>query len=132
MLKSSDISHNLTGGKNSIRGGICMKGSIHSDQKCPVCGGKFKHFEPRGMWCQEHPQCMATRFVVRFGGLTKRFKNYELAYRTLTAWRYETDMGKFDPRDYQRANPLGFQTLAERFLNSKRHLKGVKKYEQRL
>lgn len=109
-----------------------MKGSIHSDQKCPVCGSKFKHYEPRGMWCPEHPQCMATRFVVRFGSLTKRFKSYEEAYRVLTGWRYETDMGKFDPRDYRRDDPLGFKTLSERFLKGKRHLKGVKKYEQRL
>jgi integrase len=75
---------------------------------------------------------MATRFVVRFGELTKRFRAYELAYRTLTAWRYETDMGKFDPRDHRRDHPLGFQVLAERFVKSKRHLKGAKKYEQRL
>jgi len=109
-----------------------MKGSIHSDQKCPVCGQKFKHFEPRGVWCPDHPQCMATRLVVRFGDLTKRFKSYEEAYRMLTGWRYETDMGKFDPRDYRRNNPLGFETLAKRFVESKRHLKGVKKYEQRL
>jgi hypothetical protein len=41
-------------------------------------------------------------------------------------------MGKFDPRDHRRDNPLGFQHLTERFVASKRHLKGVKKYEQRL
>lgn len=109
-----------------------MKGSIHSDQKCPICGKKFKHFEPRGMWCPDHPQCMASRFVVRFGGLTKRFQSYDLAYRTLTGFRYETDMGKFDIRDYRRNDPLGFSNLAARFIKSKRHLKGVKKYEQRL
>lgn len=109
-----------------------MKGSIHSDQKCPICGRKFRHYEPRGMWCPDHPQCMATRFVVRFGTLTKRFQSYEMAHRTLTAWRYETDLGTFDPRDHRKSHPLGFQTLSERFIKSKRHLRGVKKYEQRL
>jgi len=71
---------------------------------------------------------------VRFGKITKRFKLYEksLAERLLTGLRYETDRGTFDIRDYQHDNPLGFANKVEEFLHSKRLLKGVKKYEQRL
>ena len=40
--------------------------------------------------------------------------------------------GTLDPRDYRADNPLGFANMAKKFLHSKRLLKGVKKYEQRL
>lgn len=40
--------------------------------------------------------------------------------------------GSLDYRDYRRDNPLGFANSVKRFLRSKRLLKGVKKYEQRL
>ncbi len=109
-----------------------MKGGIYSDQRCPECGGRFKHFEPRGMWCPGHPQFMPTKLVVRFGNITRRLKSYDLAYRLLTGLRYETDEGKFDQRDYRTDEPLGFENLTKKFLHTKRNLKAVKKYAQRL
>jgi len=109
-----------------------MKGNIYSDQKCLICNCNFKHFEPKGLWCPNHPESQPTRLKVIFGELTKRFKSYDQAYRFLTGVRYETDMGKFDIRDYQRDNPLGFETLVKKFIKSKRKLKAVKEYERRL
>jgi len=57
---------------------------------------------------------------VRFGKLTRRFRAYEEAFRFLTGVRYETDQGKFDIRDYQADNPLGFANLAEQWLTHKK------------
>lgn len=72
-------------------------------------------------------------YQVRFGRkLTKHFKSLQEAERFLTGIRYESDRGTFDIRDYQKDNPLGFANLVNKFLYSKRLLKGVKKYEQRL
>jgi integrase len=73
-------------------------------------------------------------YQVRFGKLTKRFKRteYVLAERFLNGLRFKTDEGTFDLRDYQQDHPLGFANQVQKFLHSKRHLKAVKKYEQRL
>jgi integrase len=71
---------------------------------------------------------------VYFGKISKRFKKNEhtLAERFLTGLRFKSDEGTLDLRDYQKDNPLGFANQVEKFLYSKRHLRGVKKYEQRL
>jgi len=73
-------------------------------------------------------------YQVRFGKITKRFKKNQLAdaERFLTGLRYETDRGTFDIRDYQQDNPLGFANKVDEFIHSKRLIKGVKKYEQRI
>jgi integrase len=71
-------------------------------------------------------------YQVRFGSITKRFKDLTLAERFLTGLRYETDRGTFDARDYQMDQPLGFANQVKRFLHAKRHLKAVAKYDQRL
>jgi len=109
-----------------------MKGSIHSDQRCPECHKPFRHTEPRGMWCEDHPAFMPTRFKVLFGKLCKRFKSYDGAYRFLTGLRYETDKGTFDARDYQNNTPLAVDNLIRDFIAVNSELKSVKKYEQRL
>jgi integrase len=112
-----------------------MKGGIYPGnyrERCPICQGKFNHFEPNGLWCPDHPQCRPSSYQVRFGKLTNRFQIYQEAYRRLTGWRYESDLGKFDLRDYRQDNPLGFANLVDKFLNSKRLLKGIKKYRERL
>jgi len=109
-----------------------MKGGIYSSQRCPICGGKFRSFEPVGMWCPDHPDQRPTRMRVKFGEINKNIHDYTQAYKYLNGVRYETDMGKFDIRDHQRDNPLGFENLTRKFLDRKKHLKGVKKYEQRL
>lgn len=133
--KNLTSNSNFRVNKSRFENGICMKGNIYPGdykERCPICGSKFKHYQPNGLWCPDHPQCRPTSYQVRFGNLTNRFKNYEEAYRRLTGWRYETQHGKFDYRDYRKDNPLGFAQLADKFLQSKRLLKGVNKYRQRL
>lgn len=99
-----------------------MRGRIYSDQKCPVCHSSFIHDERRrGLYCPNHPDQEATRyFTVRFGRkVNKRFPSYIHAERFLDGLRYEVDQGKFDPREYQASNPLGFKNLSETWLKSK-------------
>ncbi|MEJ5359903.1 MAG: tyrosine-type recombinase/integrase [Desulfobacterales bacterium] len=64
--------------------------------------------------------------------LTRFFKERRLAEKMLTGLRFAADEGRFDERDYRRDNPLGFTRQVESFLESKRHLAAVAKYEQRL
>jgi hypothetical protein len=41
----------------SYPGGLCMRGRIYSDQKCPICGGQLIHDDRRrGLFCENHPQ----------------------------------------------------------------------------
>ena len=59
-------------------------------------------------------------YQVRFGRkLTKHFKNLGDAERFLNGIRFKMDEGTFDIRDYQRGNPMGFQNLAEKWLDMK-------------
>lgn len=109
-----------------------MRGGIYTNQHCALCGEQLRHFEPNGIWCPNHPQIHATRMVVRFGNLTRNFSDYRIAYRRLTGYRYEEDRGTFDIRDHRVEEPLGFENLVARFLKAKKHLKAIKKYEQRL
>ena len=73
------------------------------------------------MFCSKHPGQQATgRFRVHFGRKTqKRFKTFAEAERFLDGVRYEVDRGTFDPRDYQKGNPLGFSVLSEKWLKVK-------------
>ena len=78
----------------SPNGEVCMKGSIY-----PTKYG----------------------YQVRFGRkLTKHFKTRKEAERFLTGIRFKVDEGSFDPRDYQKDNPLGFRVLAEKWLEFKK------------
>ena len=99
-----------------------MKGRIVSDERCPICDGALRLDENRGgVFCLKHPDQFAVKsFRVKFGrGPTKRFKTYNQAIRCLTGWRYKTDEGIFDARDYQKSNPLGFRKLADKWLKTK-------------
>lgn len=103
-----------------------MKGRIYSNQKCPMCGGIFYHDERRGgLFCKQHPEIAANaKFVVRFGrSITKRFSDYHEAERFLTGLRFENDKGTFDVRDYRKENPLGFENLAQKWLEQKKQSK---------
>jgi len=72
-------------------------------------------------------------YQVRFGRkLTKHFTTLQEAERFLNGVRFKSDEGSFDLRDYKRSNPLCLAAQAEKFLQSKRHMKSVKKYELRL
>lgn len=88
-----------------------MKGGIYSDEKCPVCGKSFVDNHVNALICKDHPKMRASSFKVKFGKLTKRFRDYTTAQRKLTGWRYKTDENTFDERDYRKDNPLGFTTL---------------------
>ncbi|NNG00888.1 MAG: hypothetical protein HKM93_15985 [Desulfobacteraceae bacterium] len=103
-----------------------MAGKIHSDQRCPVCGGRFKHDENRrGLICTgqgSHPETRATgRFRVYFKSTTSRFGNdFMAAERFLNYLRAKEDNNEYDPRDYRADVPLGFSTLADRWLSFKK------------
>lgn len=103
------------------KGGMCMRGGIYSRQKCSICGLKFRDNFRNGLVCPVHDEQRANKFIVKFGGVFKNFNSYDEAHRALTGFRYETDQGKFDERDYKKGKPLGFQTLAEKWLEYKLH-----------
>jgi len=59
-------------------------------------------------------------YNVRFGRkLTKHFKHLIDAERFLNYIRHQTDIGKFDLRDWQRNSPLQFDNLAEKWIQNK-------------
>ena len=109
-------------GTSYLRYEAVMKGSIHSDQRCPVCGSRFKSGDGRRpLACPKHPDVQPTRFVLRYGRhLTKRFSDYESALQFLTGLRFKDGSGDLDLRDYQiKARPLAFDRLAEEWLEVK-------------
>ncbi len=100
-----------------------MKGRIYTEERCPICDGRFYHDERRGgLFCKQHPEIAARKkFIIRFGrSLTKRCSSYEEAERFLTGLRFENDKGTFDIRDYRKENPLGFENLANKWLDQKK------------
>jgi integrase len=97
-----------------------MLGGIYSDEKCPLCGARFRDNHKNGLVCPEHQNQVATRFRVYFRGVTSRFLSYPEASRYLTGLRFKTDEGSFDKRDYRKSNPLGFENLALKYLERKR------------
>jgi integrase len=106
-------------GKIIPQKGLCMRGRIYSEQKCPICGGKFEYDDMRrGLFCPKHPdQRASSKFIVRFGReTTKRAKTYLEAERILDGFRWEVDQGTFDLRDYKKDKPLGFDSLAQKWL----------------
>lgn len=86
-----DRAYNTIPPKNG--GGICMKGGIYETRY---------------------------GYQVRFGRkISKHFKTLEQAERFLNGIRFKHDEGTLDERDYRRDNPLGFQNLAEKWLDFK-------------
>jgi integrase len=67
----------------------------------------------------DHPDCGATKFFVRFKKVFKNFQNYFEAYQFLQGLRFKFVEGSFDARDYQKDAPLGFSTLAKKYLKIK-------------
>ena len=105
-------------------GGLCMKGSIITTQKCTVCNGPLVHNEKRhGCFCKKHPDVAATRFIVRFpGGIFQRYKSYEAASQSLNYLRYEkrNRKGRFNPDDYRAIRPNSFKALKDKYLAGKK------------
>ena len=99
-----------------------MIGGIYSDQRCPVCGSKFRDNGKNGLVCPSHPGQRATKLRVKFGRkIRRRFANdYAGASRFLNGLRFKHDEGTLDPRDYQPDNPLGFENLALKWLEVKK------------
>jgi integrase len=91
-----------------------MTGGIYSDQRCVVCG-KLLRDTGRDLSCLDHPAARASRFKVKFGKITKRFKAYDTANRFLNGVRFKTDEKTFDARDYRRDNPLSFTNVSEKW-----------------
>lgn len=111
--------HDETYGK----GGWCMLGNIYTRQKCWICNGALVNDERRqGCFCEKHPKVQSdSQFYVKFGRkINRRYPTYEQAYRFLIGLRYEMDSDKFDVRDYQASNPLGFSKLADQYLKYKK------------
>jgi len=106
--------------------GLNMDGGIHTTELCPICQGKLQHDENRSaFFCESHPDnaVIPKTMRVRFGAKTsKRFSNYRYteAAQFLTALRFKKGVEKsYDPRDYQRSNPLGFWFQARIWLDIK-------------
>lgn len=97
-----------------------MIGGIYTEERCPICGQTMKDNGRNAIVCPDHPKQRASTMFVRFTRQIKRkFTNYEEASRFLNGLRFKVDENSYDARDYQRANPLGFRTLAEKWLDFK-------------
>lgn len=67
------------------------------------------------------------RYIVRFKTVFKRCRNLDEAEQFLNTLRYKEGKGTFDPRDYQKDQPLGFTNQAENWLKKKEHLRSFNK-----
>jgi len=127
VLNYPNACSNITSTVNSFQGGVCMKGSIYTDQRCEICGGTLRHDENRdGFFCKNHLKIKVVpeKCRVKFGRqVSRRFYNYEYlkARQFLEGLRFKTIEGTYDYRDYLSKNPLGFQNLAEKWLAHKEH-----------
>ncbi len=98
-----------------------MLGGIYSSEKCSICGLTLKD-NGRSVTCPNHKQQRASTFFVKFGReVFKRFTSYEEASRFLNGVRFKADENTYDPRDYKRDNPLGYSTLADKYVAMKKH-----------
>jgi integrase len=73
----------------------------------------------------ENKSGKGARWIVKFPGVYRRFEDRGAADRFLTGLRFKSDEGVFDPRDYQKDNPLGLETLAREWL-TKKETEGLK------
>jgi len=102
-----------------------MKGRIYTTQRCFVCQGILKYVEGRGLLsCAQHPDYQwKGACVVRFGREhTKRFRSVLEAERHLTYLRVQTDLGKYDPREWAKDQPLSFLALRLKFIEYKKSI----------
>lgn len=60
-----------------------------------------------------------SKYIVRFKTTFKRFKNLDSAEQFLNTLRYKEGRGHYDSRDYQKDQPLGFDTLSQQWLGKK-------------
>ena len=97
-----------------------MTGGIYSDQRCPFCGSTLKDDLKSAVCCPNHPEVIAKKLRVKFRGVSRRCGSYAEANRFLLFLRFRSDEGTFDPREYRANNPIGFETLALKWLEIRR------------
>ncbi|SPF38536.1 conserved hypothetical protein [Syntrophobacter sp. SbD1] len=99
-----------------------MLGGIYSSERCELCGVRMEDNGKDAVCCPnpKHKKQRATNVFVKFPGVFKRFKDYEKAFQFLHGVRFKTTEGTFDERDYKKSNPLGFDNLAEKYLEIKK------------
>jgi integrase len=126
-----------------IAGGMCMMGGIYTEEKCPIClaegkDGRMEDNHRDAVCCPRHKKEKAHNLIVRFGRkFYKRTTDYPLACRILTGIRFKFDEGTYDPRDYQKSNPLGIDNQIEKYLEVKektrpRSIKSIRPHCQRI
>jgi integrase len=71
----------------------------------------------------ENKSGKGSKYILRFGNLLRRSNDKGYLERVLNGWRYKTDEGTFDQRDYSKDNPLGFMNYSEKWLKTKRENK---------
>jgi integrase len=91
----------------------CMIGDIYTRELCPICGGKYSKDDKKGFYCPVHPEQRPRTMFLRFKDIFKNYNNYDKARKKLISLQVKVEDGEFDPRDYKKDNPLGFDTLAE-------------------
>ena len=97
-----------------------MEGNIYSEQRCSVCGSKFRNNGKTGVVCPNHPNQFATKMEVIFRKIHKRFRVYEEAAQFLSGLRYKVVENTFDARDYQKDLPLSFTNQSKKWLETKK------------
>ena len=100
-----------------------MIGGIYSDQRCPECGGTFIDNGKTGLFCPAHKYQRATSFKVKFKKTLRRFHDYDAAHQFLNYLRALKTRNKYDERDYRKDNPLSFNSLSEKWLETKKDLR---------
>ncbi len=105
-----------------------MLGRITTDQRCPICDSLYRDNGHDALRCPNHPEQQATNFIVKIKlgkrlinsdksrEICNRYDSYRAAAKRLTGIRYEIDEGRFDYRNYQSSNPLGFLNLADKYI----------------
>lgn len=116
-----------------------MLGGIYTEENCPVCGLRMKDNHRTAVCCPVHPKEKAHELIVRFGRkYNRKVTDYELACRILTGIRFKYDEGSFDPRDYEKSNPLSLGKQIEKYLEIKEQtlrpgsLKSIRPHVNRL
>lgn len=73
-----------------------------------------------------------TGWVMRFKSITRRSNDKDYLERLLTGLRYELDKGTFDPRDYRKEEPLGFENLSNAYLEKRRDARSFNKMKNHI
>ncbi len=94
-----------------------MVGGIYTDEKCPICkkqmvDNKKSAVKGGAVACPSHPKQRAQRLrvVIKMDGklIRRRFTDYSEAEHFLNGLRYEIGNNKFDPREFEKDDPLAF------------------------